>query len=381
MTLGTSLRIAHVTTVHRPFDNRIFHKECRALSEAGNDVHLVAVDAPTGAHDGVQMHSLPTPKGRLSRIGLSARVMAALLRLRPDVAHIHDPELLPVGLAWRLLTRGALVYDAHEDLVAQLEDKPYIPTYLRALVRLLARGLVSCADRWATGIVIAEPALRRLFPRSEVALVQNFPWRRDFVEPSPYPSENRTLVYIGGISEGRGIAEMCRVAESSGADTLLLAGPTSDSKAKRLVEDCVKMDYRGVVAPRDIPDLLAWSNVGLCLLHPLPNYVDAQSTKVFEYMAAARPFIYSNFPSWVAMFEPLGVGAAVDPTDVGATVEVVEEWLADPLKAAEVGERGRRAFEDRFSFEAEVGSLLDLVERAAAAGARNRFSSRTTGEG
>ena len=33
-------KICHISTVHKPFDTRIFYKECRSLVKEGYDVHL-----------------------------------------------------------------------------------------------------------------------------------------------------------------------------------------------------------------------------------------------------------------------------------------------------------------------------------------------------
>ena len=74
----------------------------------------------------------------------------------------HDPELIPLAVAYRSLYRAAAVYDAHEDLAAQVVAKQYIPQWLRRSLRLLS-SLELAADRLLSGIVIAEPALRKNF--------------------------------------------------------------------------------------------------------------------------------------------------------------------------------------------------------------------------
>ena len=39
---NTNLKIGFLTSVHPPFDTRIFHKEAKSLLKAGYDVTLVA---------------------------------------------------------------------------------------------------------------------------------------------------------------------------------------------------------------------------------------------------------------------------------------------------------------------------------------------------
>ena len=124
-----TMRAVHISTVHRSDDTRIFLKECRSLARAGYDVHYLVRRPRAMSADGVTLHAIYEPERRsapgrnhLARVWrLVARGASAYRRARglgADVYHIHDPELIPVGLLLRL--GGArVVYDVHEDAVAE----------------------------------------------------------------------------------------------------------------------------------------------------------------------------------------------------------------------------------------------------------------------
>ena len=52
-------RIVHLTTVHNPFDNRIFHRECKTLAAAGYEVALLAVHTDDESREGIAIRALP----------------------------------------------------------------------------------------------------------------------------------------------------------------------------------------------------------------------------------------------------------------------------------------------------------------------------------
>jgi glycosyltransferase involved in cell wall biosynthesis len=358
-------RIVHVTTVHRSTDNRILRKECASLAEAGYDVRLVAPAEEDGNVDGVHIDALPAFRSRLRRMFLGPlAVWRKLLQLRPDVVHVHDPELIPVAMVWRVLQRTPTIYDSHEDLPKQVVGKPYLRSWVRPVAVLLARGLEAAADRFLDAIVAATPSIARNYRRAPVALVQNFPWARDFPEAFPVDPDCRTVVYVGGIAESRGALEMLKAVERSTADArLLLAGPVmSDGLPAEIAQREATVNYLGYLPVTEVPALIQSASVGLVLFQPLPNNLESQPTKLFEYMAAGRPFIASDFPAWRRLLGAENCGVFTNPHDVEALRNAIDHLLTHADEAREMGMRGRAAFENRFSFESQIPSLVNLIK-------------------
>ena len=87
-------RVLHLSVVHKPDDPRIYERECRTLAEAGYEVMYMVPGASPGRDDaGVLLTPLPE-RGRSTRFLSSVEITKALRALKPDVLHVHDPELL-----------------------------------------------------------------------------------------------------------------------------------------------------------------------------------------------------------------------------------------------------------------------------------------------
>src|SRR5699024_12481746 len=88
-----------MTTVHHPYDTRIFHKECTSLQKGGYDVSLIAsMDKQEIQKDtDVTMVPIKKRKNRLARMVFS--MLEAYLKaksLKSDCYHILEQELLLV---------------------------------------------------------------------------------------------------------------------------------------------------------------------------------------------------------------------------------------------------------------------------------------------
>jgi glycosyltransferase involved in cell wall biosynthesis len=363
-------KVRHVTTVHSIGDPRIFHKECRSLAALGYDVALVACHSRSEVIDGVRIVPLDRPKGRLDRmLRVAWNAYRAAAAERADLYHFHDPELLWVAMLLKLRGRR-VIYDVHEDVPKQIMSKHWIPARVRPLVSRAFASVERVAARLVDGIVAATPVIGRKFPGPATVVVQNFPERaftRTDGPATPLADRRDAFVYTGGLMEIQGVREM---AEAFALLPEGLAGTVAGSFIPPPLEDEVaampgwsRVRFLGQVPRTEIVRAMDGARTGIVLNHPRPNYLDAYSTKMFEYMARGLPVVCSNFPLWVEIVGGADCGIPVDPRDATAIADAIRRLNEDPELARRLGENGRRAVAGRYHWEAELAKLEGLYRR------------------
>lgn len=373
MNFESMASIAHLTSAHPRSDTRIFLKECRSLANAGYSVNLVVADGLGGNVEGnVTITDTGKPSGRLSRmIAAAYRVFVAGLRLNADVYHLHDPELLPYALA--LKARGKrVIFDAHEDLAAQILTKPYLAPALRRLVSASSDGVERQIARRLDAIVAATPAIARKFGAGGVKRtieINNFPMLGELETATDRKADAKAVCYVGGISRIRGIVEMVQAVglARSGARLKLGGGfaPRSLRDEVASLPGWRNVDELGFVDRVGVRDTLGSSAAGLVTFLPAPNHLDAQPNKMFEYMSAGLPVIASDFPLWRELIEGNDCGLLVDPENPQAIADAIDTLVNDPDMARHMGTNGSRAVRETYNWAIEEKKLLDLYRELA----------------
>jgi len=360
-------KIVHLTSAHPRNDTRIFIKQCRTLAAHGYDVTLVVADNLGDEHrDGVAILDVGRQPGLLNRlITTTRRVRDRALSLDADIYQLHDPELLPVGLA--LKRRGkTVIFDSHEDVPRQLLGKPYLGPVSRRLLSLV----FTVAERYACtrfdGIITATPFIRDKFLRFKPGTVDvnNFPLVGELESAVPWSHKREEVCYVGGIGEVRGIREL--VAAGSrlrSAARINLVGKFSEPAVEadvRADPGWQRVNELGFLDRGGVRDVMERSLAGVVTFLRLPNHVDALPTKMFEYMSAGIPVIASDFPLWRDIIEGNRCGICVDPADPGAVAAAIDHLALHPALAREMGENGRRAVLKEYNWTVQARKLTDF---------------------
>jgi len=363
------IKIAHLTSAHPRYDTRIFIKMCSSLGrlyevylvvadglgdEEKNKVKIVDVGARTG--------------GRLSRMTKTVnKVFKKSVELNVDIYHMHDPELLPIGLKLKKLGKK-VIFDSHEDIPKQMVGKNYLNPILGKLI-----GSVFCLyEKYACakldGIIAATPYIRDKFLEINTNSVDinNFPLLNELSNASKWKDKVDEVVYVGWLAKIRGIEQLVRAMTFTKDVRLNLAGKFSGNNIEKITKSFSgweNVNELGFLSRQEVADVLERSKIGLVIFLPLPNHIDAQPNKMFEYMSAGIPIITSNFPLWRKIVEGNQCGLCVDPSNPKAIGEAIQYLINNSTQAQRMGENGRNAVECKYNWPLEEKKLLDFYER------------------
>ena len=366
--------VAHLSTVHGSNDVRIFHKECKSLVGAGYETYFVVKAESSGVREGVKIIALPKPRSRFERFTrLIWLAYSRALATGADLYHIHDPELIPLGIVFKV--RGKrVIWDAHEDVPKQILSKQWIPRPLRKPIALV----VDLLERWSTkifdGVIAATPSIAKRFPGRRTVVVQNFPKLDELVQecPSRYRERANRILYIGGISKTRGLIELLDalvIVNEKIPAKLDLAGVFSDEellKTAKLHPGWRFVNFHGWLSREEVLELLCKVKIGTVTLHATPNHIESYPTKMFEYMAAGLPVVASDFPLWRDILGREQRGVLVNPEDPNMIAQAFIDILEDPEKAEKMGLSGKKAIADHYNWGVEEEKLLALYEEVIA---------------
>jgi glycosyltransferase involved in cell wall biosynthesis len=362
-------KIVHLTSAHPRYDTRIFLKMCTSLAGKGYQVSFVVADGKLDEYkSGVNIFDVgPSIGGRMQRMTKTVkRVYQKAKELDADIYHLHDPELIPIGVKLKKLGKN-VIFDAHEDLPKQLRSKPYLNTFGRTILPIIFEWYEKYTCCKFDAVIAATPCITDKFSSINPLSVNinNYPILGELANSTNWDDKNNEVCYLGGIAEIRGIKEVVKSLSFALNAKLNLAGRFSEASVEKEIKTWVEWGHvneLGFLGRKEVSEVLASSKAGLVTFHDVPNHVDAQPNKMFEYMSAGLPIITSNFPMWKEVVEGNHCGICIDPKSPSQIGEAINYILANPKEAKEMAENGIKAVNTKYNWSVEESKLFKLYQ-------------------
>lgn len=364
-------------------------KEVRSLREAGHQLTVAAVtsgEVPyiTERDDCLLFRKKMSSLIRKASVGALkfpfyfnfwySYVSDILENHEADAVHIHDLPLAFVGNRIKERYGAGFVLDLHENWTDFLEVSQHTKSLAGRLLsstvqwRKYEKESVRQADHVIT--VVAEMKDRLVqngAPEAKIIILENTPPVSSVTNSTPGKSEVFNLVYVGGVTQHRGLQYMIRGLALLKKDLkwhFTVAGdgrylPELKVLTVRLgIAD--RVSFAGKIAKQEAENLISKSDLAV-----LPHIRSVQSdnsspNKLFEYMAAGIPVLASDC---------ISIKRVIDETDSGVTyvydspenlaVKLGELYL-DRENLRLMGANGRKAVREHYNWENSANSLIQM---------------------
>lgn len=385
------MRILHVVPSYVPAWRyggpiRSVHGLCKALRNAGHDVEVFTTNVdgagdlpvPTGTPvdvEGVKVWYFPSQ--RLRRLYWSPEMGRALKRNAGqfDVIHLHSIYLWPTLAGARAARRANVPYVLSPRGMLMRELIRGKSWWLKAAwIRLIERSNLAhaAAVHFTSGREAAEAkALGLAFRR--VLVVPN---GADIEAQGAAPGNGRDppdvprpyLLFIGRVSWEKGLDRMVAALPFVPEAVLVIAGASEGNPLREKLEALARqlavharIRFLGEVHGASKAYLLA--NAAALVV---PSYSESFGNVVLEAMAAGCPVVATPEVGAAEVVAASGSGAVLagDPATLGGGIA---RLLANRALLAEMGRRGRRAFEEQFTWSAIAKRMLDGYREILAA--------------
>ena len=358
-------KITHLTSAHPRYDTRIFIKECNSLSKVEHyEVGLIVADGKGDeTKNNIVIYDVGKPQGRINRIfKTTKKVLQKALELDSDIYHLHDPELIPVGLKLKKMGKK-VIFDAHEDLPKQILAKPYLSSIVKKPFAVLLSAYEKYTCKKFDYVIAATPHIRDKFLKFSKSIdINNYPVIEELSTDAVWKERKNQVCYVGVIAKIRGNLENVEaMAYVNEKISLKLAGMTYESNFFEELEknkNWNRVSFVGKLDRTEVKTLLEESKVGLVTLHPTINYVDALPVKMFEYMLAGIPVIASNFKILEEIVNKVNCGLCVDPLDPQSIGKAITYLFENEHIAQEMGQNGKKAILAQFNWAQEEKKLF-----------------------
>ncbi len=348
------------------------NKVARALATHGHSVKLLIWDRD-GTAEPYNTELYPTykftlraPYDRSAALAYLplwwAYELAFLLRDDSDVIHACDFDTLIPAILAKLIGKRKLCYFIYDFYADNLLDGGF--QWLRNRIRSLVAHLERTGIGFADVLFLVDEArfeevhgahITELYYvyNSPIDYIAN-PEMRAVGTTSRASADEMVIFYAGAMHASRGLNYMFDAVSGVEGVRLKVAGPITDNEQvlDELNRVGSKAQYLGFLPSYDdvIKETLKADLLFRFEDPRVPKTKYASPAKMFEAMMCGKPIIVSDESAMANIVRNERCGVVVPYGDVPALTEALKTCREDPQLRTELGNNGRKAYEERYSW-------------------------------
>lgn len=290
-----------ITSIHPPFDTRIYHKMFLSIKNAGFNAKILLPNQSDLAISNQDFLSVKGFKRKSLRTLNNFLLLIRCFSIRPKLVIFFDPDLLPFMIFLKLFSSSSVIYDNHEDYAGYFMIKESIPNWLKKVVRIFYLFFLSLGRRIFDYIFYADQfTMGDTFKKSNQIVIYNFPIIEDF----PTIEKKYDLIYPGSIDLAV-CQRLLKIMEALDSEAVreikfLLIGRDVNAANRSLIEEKKKtlkkvhIEFMEDLSYELVQTKISESRIGLVPLPDVEKFRKNIPTKIFEYMMHNIPVLGSD---------------------------------------------------------------------------------------
>lgn len=367
--------VCHIISGYFRNDARVFERQCKSLHNSSKKVCILTNDGEKEeVLDGIKIFSC--------RIFFSNRIFVLLFatfqfffkanKINADVYQIHSPELIFLGLIFKLKGKK-IIYDAHEDLPRHILEKEWLfwlPIFFRKILGYCVEKYLIFALKRYDEVITPHHHVNQQFIEKKIrsSLITNFPIIKTSKKTSlnEYLCKDNVICYTGTVYSYSNQEEILQAINKIKNIKYKVAGYFKPDHLKSLskFKGYDSLEYLGRIPWNDLNDFYEKTSIGIVIYDYKLNLGDRLGTygtnKIFEYMEASLPIICTNFELWNKIVDDYKCGITVNPGDVNEIKNAIEFLIENKDLAYELGQNGRNAVENKFNWNLQEEDYLTI---------------------
>ncbi|WP_209390263.1 glycosyltransferase [Chryseobacterium sp. RR2-3-20] len=372
-------KVLFLTTAHHYNDDRIFFHQAKELKNHGFDVGICSLSSAfEGEIDGITIKSINIlQQSTKKKIQKFIEVCEAF---QPDCILCSEPIAVFAAKNFSKTKKVSIVYDITEWYPAMSMLEPY--GLFEKFFQGLKFFLIQCyagflSNHFIFGEETKKFPLRYLFPLKKRIILPYYPSPEFVSENIKKLTPNEiTLCYTGAISEDKGIGNFFETIE-----VLKQRNPELDIKilivgSARTVAD--KEFFSKILSKSSVKNIeikkpasfetftKTFENADICFDLRNFNFENHHSLpiKLFYYMGAGKPIIYSNLKGISQHLDVSGFGFLVNPKNSEEIAISIENYIKNPHLYDLHASNGRKSFLNHYNWQKISNSFVNFIRNS-----------------